>query len=213
MSKPLSLPWPQGFHIAFTGIDGSGKSTQAGKLAFYMAKYGKTHFAEPRSDLASKLMHVLAKQHGGTGRREYFGDQLADFGKSFDVVRHHYGELLPLMVAGMHVVEPRSIFCRTAMALAMTGQRDTKTEQVLAMIPLPDLLFWVDTSPEVAHERVKVRGTDTEDLEELRKFSSAFKEMSESECWVRVDGDRTPEVIFEEIKGHVDRFFSTKRPK
>jgi thymidylate kinase len=26
----------RGYHISFTGIDGAGKSTQAGKLAFYL---------------------------------------------------------------------------------------------------------------------------------------------------------------------------------
>ena len=209
MTKGLLLPWASGLHIAFTGIDGAGKTTQAGMLAYHIQqRYGSTYLAEPRTDFISKLLHVLAQQHGKTGRREYFGHHVVDFAKAFDVVRDYYSNIAPLLAAGMHVVEPRSIYCRTVMALAMSGARDTKTEQVLALIPKPDLLFWIDTDPPVALERVEKRGIDVEKLEDLQRFSDAFHKMQPSTDWIRLDGNATRKKIFNEIKKRVDTLFN-----
>lgn len=59
-----------GAHFAFTGIDGAGKSTQAGLLAKYVRdNFGPTYLFEPRTDLVSQLMVDLAWQHGRVGRR------------------------------------------------------------------------------------------------------------------------------------------------
>lgn len=208
MTTGLSLPWAQGIHIAFTGIDGAGKTTQAGRLAYYVQQqYGPTYLAEPRTDFVSKLLHTLAWQHGRVGRRKYYGHHVVDFAKAFDVVRDYYANLAPLLAAGMHVIEPRSIYCRTAMALAMSGARDEKTEQVLALIPRPKLVFWVDTHPFVAFARVKKRGTDTETLDDLERFSQAFHTLVVSENWVRLDGNLQANRIFGKVKRHVDTLF------
>jgi len=203
-------PFPKrGVHIQYTGIDGAGKSTQAGKLTYYLLKkYGPTYLAESRTDFISKLMDALAWQHGHTDRRTYYGDHLVDFSKAFDVIRNHNSEIEPLLAAGMHVVEPRSIYCRTAMALAMTGKRDEKTEQLLELIPKPDLLLWIDTDPQIALGRVQKRGMDVEKLEDLEKFSRALHIMFPSQTWVRIDGNITRQKIFLESRKHVDILFS-----
>jgi dTMP kinase len=199
----------RGKHIQYTGIDGAGKSTQAGKLTYYLLKkYGPTYLAESRTDFISKLMHTLAWQHGRTDRRTYYGDHVVDFAKAFDVIRNHNTEIEPLLAAGMHVVEPRSIYCRTAMALAMTGKRDEKTEQLLELIPKPNLLVWIDTDPRVALERVQKRGIDVEKLEDLEKFSSALRAMPPSQKWVRIDGNMSRQKIFLETRKHADILFS-----
>jgi len=209
MKNTLPLPGKTGLHIAFTGIDGAGKTTQAGKLAFHIKqKYGPTYLAEPRTDLVSQMLHVLAWKHGQTSRREYFGDHIVDFSKAFDVVRDYYSTVAPLLASGMHVVEPRSIFCRIAMAFAMNGARDKKTEQVLSVIPKPNLLFWVDTNPSVALARIQRRGIDTEKLEDLRRFSRAYHKMPESADWVQIQGDKAQKTLEKEIRRHVDDLFA-----
>ncbi len=199
----------RGVHIQYTGINGAGKSTQAGKLTYHLLKRcGPTYLAESRTDFASKLMDSLAWQYGHTDRRTYYSDHVVDFAKAFDVVRNHNTEIEPLLAAGMHVVEPRSIYCRTAMALAMSGMRDDKTEQLLDLIPKPDLLFWIDTDPLVALGRVQKRGTDFEKLEDLEKFSAAFRAMFPLQKWVRIDGGMSRQKIFLETCKHVDVLFS-----
>lgn len=208
MTHGHSLPWTPGLHVAFTGIDGAGKTTQAGKLAYYFQKkYGPTYLAEPRTDFVSKLLHTLAWQHGRVGRREYYGHHAVDFAKAFDVVRDYYANIAPLLAAGMHVIEPRSVYCRTAMALAMSGVRDEQTEQVLALIPKPRLLFWIDTTPSTALVRVQRRGTDVEKLDDLQRFSQALHTMSGLENWIRINGNLPPGKVFEKIRRYVDESF------
>ncbi len=208
MTNALSLPRKAGLHIAFTGIDGAGKTTQAGKLAFHInQKYGPTYLAEPRTDLISQMLHALAWQHGKTSRRKYFGNHAVDFSKAFDVVSDYYSTIRPLLASGMHVVEPRSIYCRIAMAFAMNGARDEKTEQVLAVIPKPDLLFWINTSPSVALARIQKRGVDIEKLSDLRRFSQAYHKMPESADWAHIQGDKSQKKLEGEIKKHTDALF------
>lgn len=209
MARILSLPWKPGIHIAFTGIDGSGKSTQAGKLTHHIQqKYGRAYLAEPRTDLTSQLLHILARQHGKTGRRQYFGDSLVDFSKAFDVVRDYYATVAPLLAAGMHIVEPRSIYCRIAMALGKSGSRDEKLDQVLAVIPPPDMLFWIDTDPKVALAGIQKRATDSEELDTLQQFSKAYRKMPETTNWIHIDGDETQGKIFNQIKKNADTLFA-----
>jgi thymidylate kinase len=208
MKAGPSLPWASGLHIAFTGIDGAGKTTQAGKLAYYIqSQYGPTYLAEPRTDFISKLLHVLAWQHGKTSRREYYGHHVVDISKAFDVVRDYYANIAPLLAAGMHVVEPRSVYCRSAMALAMSGNRDEKTEQILALVPKPDLLFWIDTDPSTALSRVEQRGIDVEKLDDLQRFSNAFQAMSKSHNWVRIDGNLARTKIYSAARKYTDKLF------
>ncbi len=211
MTKVLSVPWKQGVHFGFTGIDGSGKSTQAGHLAFYMKKrFGPTYLAEPRTDMISQLLHSLAWHHGKVGRRKYYGNRMVDFAKSFDVVRDYQTTLVPLLSAGTHVVEPRSVFCRSAMAFAMNGERDIKTEEVLGLIPKPDLLFWLDTKPDIALERINRRAIDCETLRDLQLFYDAYHKIPESRNWIHIDGNAEELAIAEQIRKHVDAFFASQ---
>ncbi len=197
-----------GAHFAFTGIDGAGKSTQAGLLAKYVRdNFGPTYLFEPRTDLISQLMVNLAWQYGRVGRREYFGHYAVDFAKAFDVIRDHFGTAAPLLAAGMHVITPRSSYCRLATSIGMSGQRDKRIEQVLGLIPKPDLLFWLDIDPNVAFQRITFRAIDAEDFDFLQVFCNALRSMPEAKDWVRIDGDRGVEEISLEIVEHVTEFF------
>lgn len=201
-----------GAHFAFTGIDGSGKSTQAGLLAKYVRdNFGPTYLSEPRTDLISQLMVDLAWQYGRVGRREYFGDYAVDFAKAFDVIRDHFGTAAPLLAAGMHVISPRSSYCRLATSIGMGGGRDNRIEQVLGVIPRPDLLFWIDVDPAVAYQRITARGIDAEDFDFLQAFCGALRSMPEATDWVRIGGDRRVEQISDEIKEHVSDFFKKSK--
>lgn len=200
-----------GSHFAFTGIDGAGKSTQAGLLAkFVRDNFGPTYLFEPRTDLVSQLMVDLAWQYGRTGRREYFGHYAVDFAKAFDVIRDHFGTAAPLLAAGMHVISPRSSYCRLATAIGMSGERDKRIEQVLGLIPKPDLLFWLDVDPEVGFQRITARGIDAEDFEFLQAFCGALRGMSERTAWIRIEAARRVEEISEEIRRHVCDYFKQK---
>lgn len=201
-----------GAHFAFTGIDGAGKSTQAGLLAKYVRdNFGPTYLFEPRTDLVSQLMVDLAWQYGRVGRREYFGHYAVDFAKAFDVVKDHFGTAAPLLAGGMHVVTPRSSYCRLATSIGMSGERDKRIEQVLGLIPKPDLLFWLDIDPDVAHKRITARGIDAEDIDFLQAFCSALRAMPESKNWIRINGNRGVREISSEILGYVAEFFKTGR--
>lgn len=204
MVRSLS-PLQRGVHIAFTGIDGAGKSTQAGLLSHYIrTKHGATYLSEPRTDLVSQLLHSLAHQHGRVGRREYFGNFTVDFSKSFDVVREHFSTIEPILVSGMHVIEPRSVYCRIATSIGMSGKRDKKIDHVFSLVPVPRLIIWLDVNPQIASERVRARGADIESLDSLQRFAKGYMKIKERNSWARIDGNASVEEVFLKVRKVVE---------
>lgn len=134
-----------------------------------------------------------------------------DFAKAFDVIRDHFGTAAPLLAAGMHVISPRSSYCRLATAIGMSGGRDKRIEQVLGLIPKPDLLFWLDVDPELAFQRITARGIDAEDLDFLVAFCGALRSMPEANGWIRINGARGVEEVAKEIRGRVGDFFNRNK--
>jgi len=189
-----------GLHIAFTGIDGAGKSTQAAKLAkFLRDNYGPTYFFESREDLVSQLTTGLAWRYGQCERREYYGHFALDLAKSFDVVREYFSVAAPLLAAGMNVVSPRSVYCRLGLSIGLSGIRDERIVQVLSLVPEANLTIWLDIDPKFAMLRIAERGTDEEDITYLRAFQGALATMAESAEWTRVDAGRDSELVFKDI--------------
>ena len=94
------------------------------------------------------------------------------------------------------------------MALGKSGKRDDKLDQVLAIIPKPDILFWIDTDPNVALSRMRKRGTDSEELSTLQQFHKAYSKIPEKADWVHIDGNLTQKKTFDAIRKNADTLFA-----
>ncbi len=210
---PLSTP-PRsdlrGLHIAFTGIDGSGKSLQAGFLRKALTDSGYVTFLfEGKEEFSINIMKCIAALHGVKSPREFFSHEVIDFLKAFDNLRDQVYTINPIKHGGGIVVVPRSGTCRIALAQAM-GMKDVrKLSSAVEYAGTPELTIWIDVPANIAYERIKARGIDSEDIGMLRGFYGALEKRYEIESaanphrWMRIDGTLPAAEVREDILARV----------
>ncbi|HEX5727630.1 MAG TPA: hypothetical protein VFX98_19315 [Longimicrobiaceae bacterium] len=182
------LPAGRGAHIAFTGIDGSGKSTQAGLLRRSLEDQGYcTYLMESKEDFVGNTMRVLAARRGLV-LRDYYSNEQTDLARAFDTLRHHTQMIVPLTESGAVVVQPRSGYCRVAAAAAFGSRNVEQVQEVILFAGEPHLTVWLDVPTGYALERIERRGIDTEPPELLNRYRECLTALSRRHSWVRVDG-------------------------
>jgi dTMP kinase len=144
---------PGGVLLAFDGIDGSGKTTQANLLAEAVSKYGfdVVLTKEPTNGKWGKIVRASAS----TGRLspiEELEAFVADRREHVDVL------IRPSLTAGKIVILDRYYFS----TVAYQGARGMDTDNLLdineTFAPQPDALFLLRVPPAVGLSRVAARG-------------------------------------------------------
>lgn len=182
----------RGIHVAFSGIDGAGKTTQARRLASVLAGSG-THaiFYEERPDTVPEVARAIARRHSLGHGRAYFGEEAYLLCVSFDILRQRLQHVVPFLGCGITLVTARSAHDWIAGAIVRGCDPATleKAMEILLFGGRPDIKIWLDTSPEVALRRVMDRGIDTAHLETLLSWRTAFEKLFRAEPHLRIDGD------------------------
>jgi dTMP kinase len=182
--------------LAFEGIDGSGKSTQAKK------------FVEWAKSIGLDVVSSREPTDGPWGRkirearftaRMSPEDELAAF--IADRKEHVETLINPALERGALVVIDRYYYS----TVAYQGARGLDPVMLLqknrAFAPVPDLVVLVDVDPKAALERIASRGQGTdlfENLPALTKVRELFLSLVDAHVAL-IDGARPPEVVFGEV--------------
>lgn len=197
-------------YIAFEGIEGCGKSTQASLLAEHLRR------RDPRT--------VLTRETGGTPIGARIRDVLHDpVNTHLDPVAEalliagdraqHRSEILePALRAGLHVVSDRSVHS----TIAYQGYgRQLPIDMVRSVNDWalggrwPDLVFLLDITHEQAMLRLSTRNLDRFEREDEAFFlrvRSGFLTMAaaDPERWVVIDGASSTSDIADRVRSTVD---------
>lgn len=177
--------------LVIDGLDGSGKDTQALKLKELLSKEGQVVLrAHPTQDNVFGRLSKKALEGGGKVRRV-----LATLFYGLDVVRS-----VLLYCHGDRTV----IFVRYTIACAYLPGPLVKPTYALVdfLLPRSPDMFFLDVDPAEALRRVKARGDKLEMFETLPHMERVrAKAMRIVGDWKVVDGNGTPDVVFERIKG------------
>jgi dTMP kinase len=177
-------PPTRGVLVAFEGIDGAGKTTQAELLARALAARGLdvVRTKEPTSGPHGQVI----RRSAATGRLPP-AEELALFHADR---REHVAEVIaPALAAGKVVIVDRYFFS----SAAYQGARGLDPEAILreneGFAPLPDLLVFLDLEPEVGLARVHRRGGSNlfEELASLERCATIFRRL-ERPYVARIDG-------------------------
>lgn len=196
-----------GLHIAFAGTDGSGKSSQAGRLTKALNDEGlQAYLCESKEEFAVRTLTTVAAAHGTCSPREYFGNEAVDVSKALDTLRDRIMLIQPLCQRGAIAVVPRSSYCRIALAKAMGNGDTAKLEAIVTASGEADVTLFLDVPPAVAHARIERRGIDSEDLSMLTAFHGELSRLADRDSLVRIDGTASPDEIAGEVRRSIQPY-------
>lgn len=195
------MPGP-GRLVAFEGIDGSGKTTQAGRLAGRLGPAA-----------------VLTREPGGTGLGRQLRTLLLDAARptvsdraeallmAADRAQHVDELVAPALAAGRWVVTDR--FSASTLAY-QGGGRGLRSDELAAVVSWaaagvePDLNVLVDVPLDVARRRIGA--TDPDRFERLdadfhRRVRDAYRSLADGHprSWLVVDGNAAVDVVADEV--------------
>ena len=194
-----------GKFIVIEGLDGSGKSVQAKLVIEFLEKKGKSAVGTKEPTIDSGAGRKIKQ----TLRGEISVEPL-ELQKLFvqDRKEHLDREITPALKEWKFVVCERYIFSTIAF-----GFSDRLNVDLLAKMNdnflLPDLTIILDASPDSCLKRIEYRGKGNEFFEKKEKLEKAgkmYKKIPDMfENVFTIDGERSPEKVFEDIKKLINK--------
>jgi dTMP kinase len=192
--------------IAIIGIDGAGKSTQIAVLHDYLTRHGQKVTALPTESLDPlwRRLDVLA---GASGEdvEGFLGVDMVQmlascikwisFEKTWSQLDGSDGVLLA----------DRYSYCHIAIAQRAGERTRTAIEHLYGGFPEPDVCIWLDTSPETALERLRMRGENWHDLDFLETHRRGYLELAARHGFTVVDGEGPSEVVTARLVAEMHR--------
>ncbi len=196
--------------IVFEGIDGTGKSTQAKRLADFLRKDGHqvTLSREPTDGPYGMRLRASAESGRMTAAEEI---------ETFILDRKDHLEktILPALAAGHFVILDRYYFSSMAYQSRSGFTPDDVRRRNQAFAPDPDILFILDLDVPTAISRIGIRGDtinkfeQTETLAHCRKVYLSLAEESFAKC---IDTTSTPDQIATAILEYVTEKIAENAP-
>lgn len=202
MRRVTTRRLPQGLLLAFEGIDGSGKSTQARRFVEWARAQGY------------EVVSSREPTDGPWGRRIREArftarlspeDELAAF---LNDRKEHVETLIkPALARGAIVVVDRYYYSTVAYQGARGLDPQALLAQNRAFAPIPDLVVLVDLDPKAALERIHARGQGQdlfENLGALTRVRELFLSLVDGHVAV-IDGARDPDSVFADVRGRIQK--------
>ncbi|MFH1423986.1 MAG: dTMP kinase [Candidatus Nealsonbacteria bacterium] len=204
----IKNPYPGKF-IVFEGLDGSGSTTQAGKLREWLNKAQKELIlGKPLAYLTKEPTNNII---GGLIRGQLTGDwktrpECLQLLFTADRSHHLEKEVIPLLKNGVTVISDRYFFSTIAFGATEIADKDWLLGINKSFL-LPDLTFLIKVSPRVCLERIRGDRFSVELFEReeaLTKVWQNYEELAKKfEDVYIIDGEKPIEDIFEELKSLV----------
>lgn len=194
----------QGEYFVFEGISGSGKDTQAARLAEYFRSCGRlVEVVSEPSGLLRQTLSLWKKELGEVTQAQRAHLMTAD---RMGLVEQ---KILPALRQKKTVIGIRSWIS----TMVYQGESEQEIAEILLMndlVPRPKAIFYLTLPPEEALARVEGRlqakiGTrgDFEKLERMKQMAQRYEEAVRLVCpgtkIERINASGTPEQVFQEI--------------
>ena len=197
----------KGRFIAFEGIDGSGKSTQVKLLTQYLTSKGHKVYAtfEPTDSPIGKIIRDIFN-HRMEGDQKVIAALFA--ADRLNHLLHSEDGMIKKLNDGFTVITDRyylSSYAYHSVHVDMDWVIQLNAQS--ATLLKPDLHIYIEMDPQISMNRLNAGRTHIEMYETLDnlvkvkdKYEIAIELVKNEEKIVRIDGNRSPEVIAAEIQ-------------
>lgn len=190
--------------IALIGIDGSGKTTQARRLAEALTVAGApaTYWQNAGG---RRWLGRLARRLGQHDAQRLLGRRgllLVESALRWLAIAR---ALLRSRLRGRVAVMDRYAVCQYASIRAHGGRGAAERLARLAyrVFPAPDITFLLAVEPGEAYQRIEARGTDHEDLRYLDAARRAYRALPEFSTFVVIDAGRSLDEVTRAVLDHL----------
>ncbi|GMH43506.1 hypothetical protein BSKO_11428 [Bryopsis sp. KO-2023] len=208
----IESPQPRGAFILFEGVDHSGKTTQAKRLAQALNDRDVNAEFWNFPDRNTGLGKIITSYLSGTTDCEPDMVHLLFAANRME----KRASLLEKLRSGVTIVMDRYCYSGAAFTMAknLPGLDAEWCKSVeRGKLPEPDLTYFLDLSVEVAEKRAGFGSERYERREFQQEVRSAFHNLSKSEDWEFIDGAGDPEEIHEKIFNQSLKFVEECRKK
>jgi dTMP kinase len=198
--------------IAFEGIDGSGKSTQVKLLTENLKKKGHKVYStfEPTDSPIGSVITNIFKHRIEADHRTIAGLFVAD---RLDHLLNKTNGILKKMEEGYTVITDRYYFSSYAYQGAhMPLDWVIEANSLSAGLLRPDLNIYIDIAPEIGMKRLHNGRSSLELFENIEnltlvkgKYLESMERLKLTENIFITDGDRSPEIIANDIWKEVSK--------
>ena len=170
--------------IEFSGIDGSGKTTQIHKLMRWLNESGVPCYERILRSTSRRIVGGIAAEKGLQSWHELFDSNGIELATALEMLQLTYSTILPANFSGQCLIT--DTYIRNWLANAIVS-RTSLIDQLLLIyqrIPRPDISIHLDVSVETAYQRILLRSKGDHKLrfggkEQLEALSQAFQEVSQ----------------------------------
>lgn len=183
--------------VSFAGLDGAGKTTQARLLADWLAGEGFTVSLEaPQGpSFIRSALNELASELGLPDHHEVFGPDITYLLTAFMRYRDWAERVVPALRTHQWTVTDRSAVCYYAAACAMGATNEQTLRMVMRRLPVPDLILFLDVTPQEAFRRLERRNDGREEAAFLTANERGYRQLPEFAGFTVVAGSGSiPEV-------------------
>lgn len=182
--------------VALIGIDGSGKTTQAHRLADALTAAGvpATYWQNAGG---RRWFGRLARKLGRRDAQRLLGRDGMLFAESALRWLAIARALLRSRLRSRVAVMDRYAVCQYASIRAHGGGRrwEGLARLLYRVFPKPDVTFLLAVEPGEAYQRIEVRGTDHESIDYLAAGAAAYRSLPESPGFLVIDANRGPDEV------------------
>ncbi|MFI6264645.1 dTMP kinase [Micromonospora sp. NPDC051006] len=199
--------------VALIGIDGSGKTTQAHRLADALTAAGRPATYH-RNAGGRRWLGRLAHRLGRPDAQRLVGrDGLLAVESVLRWIAIAVA-LLSCLVTGRTAVMDRYAACQYASIRAHGGHRWERLARVgYRVFPPPQVTFLLAVDPTEAYQRIERRGTDHETMGWLTAADTAYRALPEYPTFVLVDAGRPAEEVSRQIQRHLAGWLPSGDPE